>query len=103
MSDWTNETPIKPGWYSLCIQKDWRWYPSDQYPFPVRIDFVNGELMIVEDPEQQIEPVPQPLDDFEDQMWMCRAFKPLADVSEFDSDDLPDVDGNPKGWEKKER
>lgn len=105
---WSNDIPDKPGWYSICRQKEWHWCPSNMYPYLVRVDFIGEKLMVVEDSEFEHcddAPPPHPLeyDGREDQHWMRRAYKFLGSKESFNVRDIPDVSGirgySPDEWD----
>lgn len=98
---WSNDLPDAPGWYMICHQKEWDWWPGSMWPYVVRVDYVEGNLMVVEDPEQEhADSLPATLeyDGTVDQGWMRRAYKPLRREGDFDDKnlhDIPDVTGLP--------
>jgi hypothetical protein len=68
------------------------------FPYLVRVDFVDGKLMVVEDEafehcDDGKPPHPLEYDSREDQLWMRRAYKFLLFKESFSEDDLPDVSG----------
>jgi hypothetical protein len=95
---WSNDLPDSPGWYCVARGKEWRWSPSEIGVYPVRVDYYENQLAVVEDPEWEHcddLPCPHPLEysGIDDQHWMRRAYKKLDSLDDFHVHDYPDVIG----------